>query len=92
MAKETRINEYQNIFEVKIDADLYMMSIKSGYCKGSDIDIYIWNDECWLPVDPKPYELKRLARDLEILFGKDFAGWLMIKNTAQDHKKNIFNI
>ena len=90
MAKETRINEYQNIFEVKIDADLYMMSIKSGYCKGSDIDIYIWNDECWLPVDPKPYELKRLARDLEILFGKRFRRVVNYKKYGPGSQKKHF--
>lgn len=72
ISKETRITEYQNIFEVKIDADLYMISIKSGYGKPSKIDVYYWNLDCWDLYEPKPYQLKKLARDLEDLFGNQF--------------------
>jgi len=90
IAKETRINEYQNIFEVKIDADLYMISIKGGYCKSAEIDVYIWNVNCWLPIDPKPYQLKVLARDMEILFGKRFRRVVSDKKYSPQSRKKHF--
>jgi len=66
---ESRINEYQNIFEVQIDGDKYMISITSGQ-RPTQIDIHIWDSKYWRVVDPKPYELKSLARKLEFLYGK----------------------
>lgn len=87
IAKETRINEYQNLFEVKIDADLYMISIKSGYGKSTEIEVYIWNVDCWLPVDPKPYQLKKLARDIEFLFGKRYRRVVEDKKYSQKSRR-----
>lgn len=89
---ESRINEYQNIFECKIDDDLYLISITSGGAS-TKIDIHIWQMNYWKPIDPKPYELKSLARKLELLYGKKHRSVIrQVKYSDKQRAKHYNNI
>jgi hypothetical protein len=86
---ESRINEYQNIFECKIDDDLYLISITSGGAN-TEIDIHIWQLDYWKPLDPKPYELKSLARKLDFLYGKKHRRVVRQRKYSDKQRKNHY--
>lgn len=63
--QENRILKYENSYTVRIDGELFLIEVTSG----SEIDIFRWNVDCWLEEDPRPYDLKTLARKIDAAFG-----------------------
>ena len=99
---ESRILEYQNLFEVEIDDKKYLIEITDGYSKSRpEIEYLIWEEDqnYWKPAENKPVYWKQIARKINDLYGVKYqriqSQYSFTKEEREKHleelnKRNLF--